>query len=166
MERLAPLLYLMLPLYAANMAPPLGRFWPGPARPISERWLGSHKTWRGVALAVTAATAVAGVQAWCAWPGSLVRPEVPWQILGPVCGLSAMAGDSVKSFFKRRLGIRPGSPWVPADQLDFAVAGLLALSHWVDLRWSDIALLLALTLAASLAVNRLAHAVGLKDTPW
>jgi hypothetical protein len=37
MQRLLQLIYLMLPVYAANMAPPFVRYWPGRARPISER---------------------------------------------------------------------------------------------------------------------------------
>jgi hypothetical protein len=37
-------MYLMLPAYLANMAPPFARFWPGWNRQISRRWLGDHKT--------------------------------------------------------------------------------------------------------------------------
>jgi CDP-2,3-bis-(O-geranylgeranyl)-sn-glycerol synthase len=168
MDRLLPLLYLMLPVYAANMAPPFVRFWPAPARPISERWLGSHKTWLGVAFALAAATAVAALQAAWAWPGSLLRPGVPWWWQGLLCGAAAMAGDCFKSFVKRRLGKPPGTRWVPADQLDFAAGGLLALAltGWVTLRWSDVGLVLGFTLLAALAVNRVAFALRLKDTPW
>jgi len=43
------LIYLMLPAYLANMAPPFTRFWPGWNRPISRRWLGDHKTVVGFA---------------------------------------------------------------------------------------------------------------------
>lgn len=49
----APL--LMAPVYAGNMAAPFARVLPGVPRPISERWLGSHKTWRGLLLPMTMA---------------------------------------------------------------------------------------------------------------
>jgi CDP-2,3-bis-(O-geranylgeranyl)-sn-glycerol synthase len=120
--RFAQLLYLMLPVYAANMAAPFARYWPAMARPVSERWLGGHKTW--------------------------------------------LLGDSAKSFFKRRLGIQLGSRWIIADQLDFVVAGLLALMWWVDLGWLDVTVVLALSFVGALAINRLACGLGIKRTPW
>src|ERR1700687_2831286 len=43
MPPLFPLMYLMLPAYLANMAPPFTRFWRGWNRPISRKWLGEHK---------------------------------------------------------------------------------------------------------------------------
>lgn len=165
LQRLAQLLYLLLPVYIANMAAPFSRCWPAAARPISERWLGSHKTWLGYALAVLAATLTAWAQSRLAWQGGLVDYG-DWPALGVTCGLAAMLGDSAKSFVKRRLGISPGARWVPADQLDFVLAGLLALSWWVDLGWTDVAAVLLVSFVGSLAVNRIAHAIGLKSTPW
>ncbi len=163
--RSAQLLYLMLPVFVANMAAPFSKYWPRLARPISERWLGSHKTWLGVGLAVAASTTVAWMQSRLAWRDDLLS-EARWFVFGPVCGAAAMLGDSAKSFFKRRLGLAPGQRWVPADQLDFVVAGLLALSWWVTFTWSDVAIVLGATFAGSLAVNRLSHRLGVKSTPW
>jgi CDP-2,3-bis-(O-geranylgeranyl)-sn-glycerol synthase len=157
-------MYLMLPVYAANMAAPFSRYAPRWAVPISERWLGSHKTWLGVALAVLAATAVAWVQSRLAWRGDLLR-GAPWYVVGPTCGVAAMLGDSLKSLIKRRLGFAPGQSWMPADQLDFIVAGLLALSWWVDFTVADLALVLGLSFAGTVVVNRLSFSLGIKRTP-
>ena len=44
MLRFIELLSLMVPAYVANMTPPFVKYWPGWNRPISARWLGSHKT--------------------------------------------------------------------------------------------------------------------------
>jgi hypothetical protein len=44
LSRVARLVYFMAPAYIANMTPPLVRYWRGWNRPISVRWLGSHKT--------------------------------------------------------------------------------------------------------------------------
>jgi CDP-2,3-bis-(O-geranylgeranyl)-sn-glycerol synthase len=165
MFRAFQLLYLMLPVYAANLAAPFARVLPGVPQPISLRWLGSHKTWRGCALAVLAATLTAWLQSLAQWRGSLIGYD-DWLVLGVACGAAAMAGDSAKSFVKRRLGIAPGRPWVPADQLDYVVAGLLALSLWHRFGWADVAIVLAVSFAGSLAVNRLSARLGIKDTPW
>lgn len=165
LQRLAQLLYLLLPVFAANMAAPFARCWPAAARPISERWLGSHKTWLGYGLAVAAATLVAGAQSRIGWRGDLVAYG-DWPLLGVACGLAAMLGDSAKSFVKRRLGIAPGARWLPADQIDFALAGLMALKFWVDLTWRDGLAVLCVTFVGALGVNRIAHAIGLKSTPW
>jgi CDP-2,3-bis-(O-geranylgeranyl)-sn-glycerol synthase len=161
----AQLLYLMLPVYAANMAAPFARKLPGTPRPISERWLGSHKTWRGCGLALLAATATTLAQSRLAWSGSLIAYDDPVQ-LGLLCGAAAMAGDSVKSFFKRRLRIEPGRPWIPADQLDYVVAGWLALSTRYAFSVLDVAFILVFSFVGSLLVNRLSAAAGIKDTPW
>jgi CDP-2,3-bis-(O-geranylgeranyl)-sn-glycerol synthase len=36
-----------------------------------------------------------------------------------------MSGDALKSLVKRRVGIAPGAPWIPWDQLDFALGALV-----------------------------------------
>ena len=159
------LLHLMLPVYAANMAAPFARLLPGEPRPISQRWLGAHKTWRGCALALLAATATAWAQSRLAWSEALVSYE-HWLPLGLLCGAAAMAGDSAKSFFKRRLGIAPGRPWVPFDQLDYVVAGLLALSLWYRFSAAEVALVVAVSFVGSLAVNYLSARLGIKSSPW
>ena len=43
-------------------------------------------------------------------------------------GLGAGVGDAVKSFFKRRVGIAPGSSWLFFDQLDFFVGAYAFVS--------------------------------------
>ena len=46
------LVYFMAPAYVANMSAPLIKYWTGWNRPISRRWLGSHKTVMGFAIGV------------------------------------------------------------------------------------------------------------------
>ena len=132
MLRFAQLFYLMLPVYFANMAPPFVKYWSGWNPPISRRWLGDHKTVVGFLLGVTVATVITFIQSLIAWREGLTRYD-QWLTLGLACGFGALGGDALKSLIKRRCGIPPGQPWIPADQLDFVIGGLVALSLFVTL---------------------------------
>ncbi len=42
--------------------------------------------------------------------------------IGVVFGFAALMGDAVESFIKRQIGIKPGKPFIPFDQMDYVVA--------------------------------------------
>ena len=165
MLRLAQLLYLMLPVYLANMAPPFVKYWPGWNRPLSRRWLGDHKTVMGFAFGVVAAATTAFVQSLVRWEHGLADYD-HWLILGLGCGVGALTGDAVKSLVKRRIGIAPGKPWIPADQLDFVIGGLVVLSFFAALRPPDIVVVLAVSFLGDIAVNQISFKLGIRDTKW
>jgi hypothetical protein len=52
----------MAPAYVANMSPPLVKYWRVWNRPISPRWLGSHKTVVGFAAGLLGAVVTTLVQ--------------------------------------------------------------------------------------------------------
>ena len=62
----------MAPAYVANMAPPFVRYWKGWNRPISRRWLGSHKTVVGFGAGVLGAVLVTWLQARLDWDRAIV----------------------------------------------------------------------------------------------
>ena len=163
--RLLDLLYLMLPAYLANMAPPFTRFWKGWNRPISARRLGGHKTVVGFAAGVATALLVTALQARFA-PARALIDYSQWPLAGLAFGFGAMGGDCLKSLLKRRLGVAPGARWIPLDQLDFALGSLLLIAPLASLRWPDVLAILAMTLVGDLAVNRLSYRLRIKDTPW
>lgn len=163
--RLGQLLYLMSPAYAANMAPPLVRYWNGWNPPISRRWLGSHKTVVGFAAGVLAAVAATFVQSRIAWESALAAPE-PWLTLGLRFGVGAMAGDTAKSFLKRRAGIAAGRPWIPWDQIDFVLGALALVRGATALSWVDLATILALSVIGHVLVNHLAYWLGIREVKW
>src|SRR5437667_82005 len=163
--RILQLAYFMAPAYVANMAPPFVRYWKGWNRPISRRWLGTHKTVLGFVLGVVAATLTTLVQWLVAWTGSIVTYE-DWPLLGVLFGAGAMAGDSAKSFFKRRLGVEPGRPWIPFDQLDFVVGALVLVHTRVALTWADVATILLLSFCGHIVVSHVGRWLGVKDTRW
>src|SRR2546428_10203722 len=87
----------MAPAYVANRAPPFVRYWKGWNRPISRRWLGTHKTVLGVVLGVVAATLTTLVQWLVAGSGAIVTYEDR-----PLLGVPFGAG-----------GIGRGHVWTP-----------------------------------------------------
>ena len=163
--RVLQVLYFMAPAYVANMAPPFVRYWKGWNRPISERWLGSHKTVAGFVAGVLSAVVVCWVQSRLAWSGA-IAVHAGWLDLGVRMGAGAMTGDCVKSFFKRRRGVPPGGTWVPFDQLDFVVGALAFAWPRAALGWPDVALALALGFVGHILVNRLGYWLGVRDTTW
>ena len=165
MLRATQLVYLMLPAYLANMAPPFARYWPGWNPPISRRWLGDHKTLLGFGLGILVAVLTTFVQAQIDWAGSLA-PYSEWPLLGLAFGIGAMGGDSAKSFVKRRMGIAPGAQWIPLDQLDFVVGALLIVWPWASITWFDVAVILILSFFGDIAVNHAAYWIGIRDTRW
>jgi CDP-2,3-bis-(O-geranylgeranyl)-sn-glycerol synthase len=165
-ERLLELIYLLLPAYCANMAPPFVKFWRGWNRPIHRGWLGDHKTVIGFVSGVLAALLVAYAQSRLEIGiDRLWRPDV-WLAVGLAQGMGAMCGDVIKSFFKRRLGIAPGGRWIPADQIDFVLGALVPLVFLVRLSLIDILVMLLLTFVADIAINHLAFRLGIRNTKW
>lgn len=81
-------------------------------------------------------------------------------------GLAAMLGDAAKSFVKRRIGIAPGRPWVPADQLDFILAGLVVLSFWVPLTWTQALWIAVLSFIGDILINHISFYLGIRKTRW
>ncbi len=163
--RVVQLLYFMAPAYAANMAPPLVRYWSGWNPPISRRWLGSHKTVVGFAIGILAAMAATFIQSRIAWDGALVA-RGPWLTLGLRFGVGAMAGDTAKSFLKRRAGIAAGRPWIPWDQIDFVLGALALVWGAAALSWVDLATILVLSVIGHVLVNHLAYWLGIRDVKW
>lgn len=54
-------------------------------------------------------------------------------VYGVATGFGALAGDSVKSFFKRRVGIESGALWIPFDQIDFVIGATIIAMFFVEI---------------------------------
>lgn len=194
-------LYFFLPAFVANMFPViLGALKFPFGQPISEKHLGSHKTWRGFYAGYLGALLVLALQkhftAIVVFPGdnfsssvslpgedfsSLFQPLLDYAHLNIFLyaipfGLGAIAGDAIKSFFKRRLNRKPGAPFFPFDQLDFVIGALLSLIPFYifdsqsfftsPFQLSILLTLLILTPLLHLLTNLLAYALGLKKVWW
>jgi CDP-2,3-bis-(O-geranylgeranyl)-sn-glycerol synthase len=137
-QKVVQILYFFLPAYLANMTPVLMRPWlHALAVPIDggrsfrgKRLLGDHKTWRGLLAGTVMGMIAYELQRFASEGGfasDLVlidyaaHPLLPGLLMGLGTGL----GDSVKSFFKRRMDIEPVESWPVFDQLDFFVGAYL-----------------------------------------
>lgn len=95
-----------------------------------KRLLGDHKTWRGLLAGIIAGMVTYELQClvYAAEVGrglALIDYAAHPLLPGLLMGLGAGIGDSVKSFFKRRIDIEPGASWPVFDQLDFFIGAYL-----------------------------------------
>lgn len=160
-------LYLALPAFVANVMPILAtplRLWPRLAYPVNERFLGSHKTWRGLVVGMVFGSLTALVQ-WLVWMPYEV--SLSWALLfGFLAGTGAILGDMAKSLVKRAVGIPSGGPFIPFDQIDYIigmVACTLPLYPWSV---EQVGILLIFVLIANPIVSTVSYFLGIKKTFW
>lgn len=168
-------LYFMLPAYVANMSPVLFKWVPFGGTAIHAKIFGSHKTYRGILTGIIMAIATTYAQAWLgqfSFFKSISILSYPLLFssilfsLGFLFGAGAMLGDLAKSFFKRRLGILEGKPWVPFDQLDFVIGALLLVSIVYRPPWTYIVIIILVTPLLHLITNIIAYVLRLKRVWW
>lgn len=105
-----------------------------------KRIFGSHKTIRGfifgtfmailgVCFEIFLYTKVPFIQTILPIDYTLINPI----LLGFLLGFGALTGDAVKSFFKRQLNIPPGRSWVPFDQIDYILGGMIFTYFYIPL---------------------------------
>jgi CDP-2,3-bis-(O-geranylgeranyl)-sn-glycerol synthase len=158
-----PALRALLLLAAANTAPLLAKRWLGErwrwpldagrlfvdGRP----WLGPSKTWRGMVAAIVATTMAARILGLDAGTGAVV-------------GFGAMAGDSLSSFLKRRMGVESGGKATGLDQIPEALLPLLLAQPALGLGGTQVLVVTALFFALEMPLARLFHRFGLRDQPY
>lgn len=140
MPNILGILFLFLPAGIANASPVLFKRVSFLNYPVCEKFLGSHKTWRGLFFGVVMATLAVYIQTKIQIPEKFTLmdyAEINPLILGPLLGAGALIGDMIESFFKRKIGIAPGKPWVPFDQIDWIAAAALFSLPYTDLRLAD-----------------------------
>lgn len=138
-----------------------------------KRIFGSHKTLRGllagVLVGVVACTAQCFAYQHISWLRSMsfisYDNYATCFALGLALGFGALAGDAIKSFFKRQFAVPSGKPWFPFDQIDYIIGGLVLSSIVVDLPhstywWVGLTWFLIHPIA-----NVIGWVVGLRENP-
>ena len=175
---LLKLIYFFLPVVLANMAPVLlknhfkflghpvdfGKKWKG------KELFGSHKTWRGLFFA----TLLGGTLYMLQYTLAIYFPSfnnLPFNYFsvpiwfGFLFAASAIFGDLIKSFVKRRFNIKSGKSWVPFDQIDFIITANIIVSFFFPFKayyW----LFIIVGVILHIFINRLGYWLKLKNTPW
>jgi len=137
-----------------------------------KRIFGEHKTWRGLAAGIVAATIGTTLQ-WALAQNTAINTyfapldyaHVPFLLLGVLFGIGVIAGDAIESFFKRQIGIKPGHSWFPFDQIDYILGGALAVAPIMHLTLLQYVWVLALWLIIHIVVTYLGYLGHLKDKP-
>ncbi len=156
----------MLPAYFGNSAPVfLGKIFPKLTKPIDggkiakdgNRLLGDGKTWLGI-IASFIGGALGGLVASTWGIGSIYS--------GMLIGFSAIFGDSIGSFIKRRLKMKRGSNAGLLDQMDFIIASLIVASFFQSFTLAQILFILISTPLLHRISNIIGYKLKLKSVPW
>jgi len=135
--------------------------------------LGPHKTWRGIIGAIVVSTICFLIQRhlyvtehWAVTVSRTVNYSHlnPW-IVGPAFGFGALAGDAIKSFFKRQIGIQSGRTWFPFDQVDYILGGLLAVYPFIRMSLLDYLTVLLVWFVMHLIVTWVGYLTSFRERP-
>ncbi|MBI2564951.1 CDP-archaeol synthase [Candidatus Woesearchaeota archaeon] len=172
MEEIIKPLYFLFPAYFANMAPVFvskvfKKNWPLDfgKKYKNLRILGSHKTIQGFVGGVFIST-LAGWLQYAYSPQNWLLYFDSGLLIGFLQGFGALTGDAVKSFFKRRINIKPGQPWIPYDQIDYVIGALLFSSFVYFVGWWQFMFLIIVSALLHIAVNHIGYWLGIRDVKW
>ncbi len=171
-ELILQVFYFLLPVYFSNMgavaSANLNR-WDVPVLP--ERFtfrgkpiFGKNKTWRGIIIGTIAGFATYLIQSRIIT--GLEIHDYSSYLLGFLLSFGAVFGDLVESFVKRQLNIAPGQKFLPWDQIDHPLMGMLLALFIIDLDFTFILTGLILTFFFHISVNIISYKFGLRKTLW
>ncbi|HET6376184.1 MAG TPA: CDP-archaeol synthase [Methylocella sp.] len=145
----------------ANGTPVIAKKILGTARPLDggiiladgQPLFGASKTARGILLSVIAA--------------SLAAPFIglSWTT-GLLVGITAMAGDLLSSFIKRRMKLPPGSMALGLDQIPESLFPAAACRWVLPVSLLDILVLTAVFFVGELAASRALYMLNIRDRPY
>jgi CDP-archaeol synthase len=97
--------------------------------------------------------------------GAAVAISLPWQA-GALVGASAMAGDCLSSFTKRRLGLRSSSMALGLDQVPESLLPAVVCGAYLPVGVLDVVAIVLVFFVGELGLSRLLFAIRLRDRPY
>jgi CDP-2,3-bis-(O-geranylgeranyl)-sn-glycerol synthase len=94
-----------------------------------------------------------------AFDGALLRA-------GALVGATAMAGDCMASFLKRRLGLAISSMALGLDQVPESLLPAISMRAYAELSALDIMMVVLIFFVVELAVFRVFFRLGLRERPY
>ena len=171
-------IYSTLPAIGANVAPILTKKVPFLKFPLDfnltfkgERILGDHKTFRGLVSGVLFSMLIISIQylifRFTKFDFTLYNHSTTnFLALGFLMGLGVIAGDAVKSFIKRRFKVSPGESFIPWDQIDCVLGGLLFGRLVWKFEISYGLVIIFLTFFLHILIRHIAFYLGLCESKW
>jgi CDP-2,3-bis-(O-geranylgeranyl)-sn-glycerol synthase len=160
-----------LPAYIANAMPVIAsglNLFKVLAKPINKKVFGESKTYRGFFVGIIGALMVGliqfafGLYNFSTWENNLMFTL----LLSFYLGFGALFGDLIKSYFKRRIGIKSGKPWIIFDQIDYVIGGLIVGSLIVVPSLELTIILLVISPLFALLSNVIAYKLKIKKVWW
>ena len=172
-------LWLLLPAAFANMSPIVAKkIFPKWDTPIDygKKWrhqqiFGSHKTYRGLVSGTVIGFVVFYLQQilFAKFPVisnlSYFDYQTTSPLFGAAMGLSALLGDLIKSFFKRRLNIASGKPWIPFDEIDWIVGALICVTFIFTPNFNLVLASLIVGVSSHFIIRRISYLLHFVTTP-
>jgi CDP-2,3-bis-(O-geranylgeranyl)-sn-glycerol synthase len=172
----------MLPAYVANAMPVLSahfKLLPSLNFPVdrgktlnNKRLFGKSKTVRGFIVGIGGAIIVSLLQ-YLLYKNNLFSEysliEYTFTnslIMGFLLGAGALTGDLIKSFIKRRIGIKSGKPWIIADQTDYVLGAHLFAAISFLPSPNHVIVIIIISPFLALLANIISFITGMKKVWW
>lgn len=142
-------LYFFLPAYFTNMTPPFlakKRLFKSLEKRVDfgkkifgKDIFGSHKTWRGVVFGLISGISIAFLQRalfnldFFRKISLLNYAQINIFLFGILISSGAIFGDLLFAFIKRRLNLKPGTPFFPFDQLNYLIGAFCFLNLFSEI---------------------------------
>lgn len=176
------IIWYFLPAGVANIIPiffsklPIFKNWEYPLdfnKTLNgKRIFGENKTLRGMISGIAFAIIVVYLEVFFYKNNTVLQQIIPDNylvinpfILGLLAGAGALIGDAIKSFFKRRIGVKSGRSWFPFDQIDYVIGGALFMSLYFPLKPAQYLLLFIFWFLVHPLATFIGYLLKLKKSP-
>lgn len=175
-------IYFMIPAYVANALPVIGNYlniFPTLNIPVDRGktlhkrpLFGRSKTVRGFFIGIIGAILIGLLQFYLYKNNifleyALIKYSITNSLLiGFLLGAGALIGDLLKSFIKRRLGIKSGKPWIIADQIDYVIGSLILISPFYFPPLKHVFVICIISPLFSVIANIFSYLTGMKKVWW
>jgi len=174
--------YFFLPAYFANLTPPLVKNiktldFLGKPVDFNKKFLGkaifgSHKTWRGIIFSFFVGFLTAFFQkflyqfSFFKEISLLEYDRINILLFGFLISFGQIFGDLFFALIKRRLGLKPGAPFLPFDQTNYVLGAFVLVEPVFKLGIEVWIFLIISTFFLHILVNRIGFWLGIHSAKW
>ncbi len=168
MNTLLQIIWLYLPSAFANMAPVIFHKCDFLNISINKKLFGKNKTYRGFFFGILISIIVVIFQRTLSAQAQNIElldyQNINIIIFGSLMGIGALLGDLLKSYFKRKLKIRPGKSFPMIDQIDWVIGSSVVLFFYISLKLKFIIYSLIMLGVLHLLTNILSYKLKIRKT--